>query len=150
MISSWVTHWLRKTSLGERMANDCSGTFEFGWTRSARRPRLSQGITAPTTSAPNLSFITPSASGSSLDTQFIIEKAELDGDLAVGQGLQIADQSWTITALGAVAQTNLANLGHVTLVFDGAVEPRMPGAVHAGGVDATPALAVGAAVVFGV
>ena len=81
---------------------------------------------------------------------FIIEKAELDGDLAVGQGLQIADQSWTITALGAVAQTNLANLGHVTLVFDGAVEPRMPGAVHAGGVDATPALAVGAAVVFGV
>jgi PTS system glucitol/sorbitol-specific IIA component len=37
----------------------------------------------------------------------------------------------------------------VTLVFDGAAEPRMPGAVHIGGVDATPALAAGATVVFG-
>jgi PTS system glucitol/sorbitol-specific IIA component len=80
---------------------------------------------------------------------FIIEKADLVGDLAVGQGLRIGDQQWTITALGAVAQTNLANLGHVTLVFDGAAEPRMPGAVHIGGVDATPALAAGVTVVFG-
>ena len=33
---------------------------------------------------------------------FIIEKADLVGDLAVGQGLRIGDQQWTITALGAV------------------------------------------------
>ena len=80
---------------------------------------------------------------------FIIEKGELTGGITVGQGLRIADQKWTITALGNVAETNLENLGHVTLVFDGASEPRMPGAVHIGGVDATPALVVGAEVVFG-
>lgn len=79
---------------------------------------------------------------------FIIDKAELAGDLAVGQTLAIGDQVWTITAVGHVAQTNLANLGHVTLVFDGAAEPRLPGAVHLGGLSATPALALGVPVVF--
>ncbi|MFT3888085.1 MAG: PTS glucitol/sorbitol transporter subunit IIA [Arachnia sp.] len=80
---------------------------------------------------------------------YIIEKAELQGDLAVGQSVRIGEQQWAITALGDVAQTNLVNLGHVTLVFDGEAEPRMPGAIHIGGIDATPALAVGAVVVFG-
>ena len=55
--------------------------------------------------------------------------------IAVGDTVRIGDQTWTITALGEVAEKNLANLGHVTLVFDGETEPRMPGAVHLTGVD---------------
>lgn len=80
---------------------------------------------------------------------FLIEDAELTAPLTVGMPVRIADQTWTITAIGDVAEKNLGNLGHVTLVFDGEAEPRMPGAVHLGGVDATPALAFGSEVVFG-
>lgn len=79
---------------------------------------------------------------------FIIEKAELTGTLAVGQTVRVGPQVWTITALGEVAEKNLANLGHVTLVFDGEAEPRMPGAVHLTGVDEVPALVQGAQLVF--
>ena len=62
--------------------------------------------------------------------------------------MRIDDQTWTITALGEVAEKNLANLGHVTLVFDGDSEPRMPGAVHLAGIDEVPALVQGAQLVF--
>ncbi|MGO1384967.1 MAG: PTS glucitol/sorbitol transporter subunit IIA [Arachnia sp.] len=82
------------------------------------------------------------------DYCFLIEDAELDGHLAVGQIVQIGEQSWNITALGSVAEKNLVALGHVTLVFDGESEPRMDGAVHLGGVDAAPELAVGTRLVF--
>ena len=68
--------------------------------------------------------------------------------LAVGDTVRIDDQTWTITALGEVAEKNLANLGHVTLVFDGDSEPRMPGAVHLAGIDEVPALVQGAQLVF--
>ena len=73
------------------------------------------------------------------DYCFLIEEAEMHGTLAVGQGVQIADQQWTITALGSLAENNLANLGHVTLVFDCASEPRMDGALHLGGHAERPA-----------
>ena len=79
---------------------------------------------------------------------FIIEKAELTGTLAVGQTVRVGPQVWTITALGEVAEKNLANLGHVTLVFDGEGEPRMPGAIHLTGVDEVPALVQGAQLEF--
>lgn len=79
---------------------------------------------------------------------FLVEHAELEGHLAVGQRVLIGDQVWTMTAVGNVAEQNLANLGHVTLVFDGGSEPRMSGAIHVGGPDEVPALAVGARVVF--
>ena len=78
----------------------------------------------------------------------IIEKAQFSGTLAVGDTVRIDDQTWTITALGEVAEKNLANLGHVTLVFDGDSEPRMPGAVHLAGIDEVPALVQGAQLVF--
>lgn len=79
---------------------------------------------------------------------FLIEKAELTGVLAVAQTVRIGAQGWTITALGEVAERNLANLGHVTLVFDGEGEPRMPGAIHLAGADEEPELVQGAQVVF--
>lgn len=81
---------------------------------------------------------------------FLIEAGTLDHDLEVGQSVRIAEQLWTITALGEVAQKNLVNLGHVTLVFDGADRPRLPGALHLGGLTEAPALRLGTSVVFGV
>lgn len=83
------------------------------------------------------------------DYCYLIEEAALEGHLAVGQSVQIADQHWNITALGNLAEKNLVGLGHVTLAFDGESEPRMEGAIHLGGVDEAPALAEGAKVVFG-
>lgn len=80
---------------------------------------------------------------------FLIADAELTAPLTLGMPVRIADQEWVITALGDLAEKNLANLGHVTLIFDAEDEPRMPGAIHLGGVDETPALALGAEVVFG-
>ena len=75
--------------------------------------------------------------------------AELTGDLTVGQRVLIGEQAWTLTAVGAVASKNLADLGHVTMVFDGADTPRLPGAIHLAGVEETPALGHGVRLVFG-
>lgn len=80
---------------------------------------------------------------------FLVEAATLTGDIAVGQVVRIDEQVWDITAVGEVAQQNLANLGHVTLVFDGEAAPRMPGAIHVAGTYDAPALALGAQLVFG-
>lgn len=80
---------------------------------------------------------------------FVIEAAELRGSLAAGQPVLIGNQEWTITAVGDAAERNLGNLGHVTLVFDGAAEPRLPGALHLGGSHDRPALAAGARLVIG-
>lgn len=52
------------------------------------------------------------------------------GAMGVGDLLVIGDQRFPITAVGSLAQRNLDSLGHVTLVFDGAEEPRLEGAVH--------------------
>lgn len=82
------------------------------------------------------------------DYCYLIDEAEMEGHLAVGQRVQIGDQNWSISAIGSLAEKNLAALGHVTLVFDGESEPRMDGAVHLGGVDAAPALVEGAKIVF--
>lgn len=80
---------------------------------------------------------------------FLIKDAELTAPLELGMPVQIGEQGWTITAIGDLAEKNLRDLGHVTLVFDGEDEPRMPGAIHLGGVDETPALTLDAKVVFG-
>ncbi len=80
---------------------------------------------------------------------FIVENAAMEGDLVAGQQVLIGDQAWTLTAVGSVARKNLADLGHVTMVFDGKESPRLPGALHLGGVDETPALGLGVTVVFG-
>ena len=74
---------------------------------------------------------------------------ELTSPLAVGQPVLIGDQEWRITAIGDVAEKNLGALGHVTLVFDGASEPRLPGALHLSGSHPEPALATGTRLVIG-
>lgn len=83
------------------------------------------------------------------DYCYILEETRLLGALRVGQQVLIGEQSWTITALGDVAEKNLAGLAHVTLVFDGAATASMAGAIHLSGPAEEPALKLGARVVFG-
>jgi PTS system glucitol/sorbitol-specific IIA component len=44
-----------------------------------------------------------------------------------GDRLCIGEETYTILAVGEVANTNLANLGHLILKFNGRTEPELPG-----------------------
>lgn len=67
------------------------------------------------------------------DYVFKVLKTPVRAPLAVGQVLRIGDASWTLSAVGDVAAQNLHALGHVTVFFDGADEPGLPGAIHVAG-----------------
>lgn len=58
------------------------------------------------------------------------EQGVLTQPLAVGQFLELFDTTYAISAIGDVASRNLKQLGHITLLFDGATEPELPGTVH--------------------
>ncbi len=64
------------------------------------------------------------------DFCYALPPATCTAAVKVGDAVVIDGRTFPITALGAVAQKNLDALGHVTLVFDGAGEPRLEGAVH--------------------
>lgn len=49
--------------------------------------------------------------------------------LAPGQRLEIGVERFTILAVGAVANANVANLGHLVLKANGLSEPELPGDV---------------------
>lgn len=66
--------------------------------------------------------------------------------IKVGDALVLDGARFPITALGDVAQKNLDSLGHVTLVFDGAGEPRLSGAVHVSAEGALPTLREGSTI----
>lgn len=53
----------------------------------------------------------------------------VDGTLQAGQKLIIDDISYEITAVGSLAQKNLEMLGHLTIVFNEAVEAGLPGSI---------------------
>jgi PTS system glucitol/sorbitol-specific IIA component len=55
--------------------------------------------------------------------------AELDGVLAAGDTVLLGENRYQILAVGDVASTNLANLGHLVLKFNGETEAEMPGDV---------------------
>jgi glucitol/sorbitol PTS system EIIA component len=55
--------------------------------------------------------------------------------IAPGQLLEIGAQRFTISAVGPVANANIANLGHLVLKANGLHEPELPGDVC---VDARP------------
>jgi PTS system glucitol/sorbitol-specific IIA component len=46
--------------------------------------------------------------------------------------VSIDEQEYRVTAVGDVANKTLEELGHVTLMFDGAHEPQRPGCIHLG------------------
>ena len=64
------------------------------------------------------------------DFCYALPEATSSGTIGVGDVLAIGEHRFPITAIGALAQRNLDSLGHVTLVFDGADEPRLEGALH--------------------
>lgn len=57
------------------------------------------------------------------------------GPLAPGQLIEIGSENYTIQAVGALADTNLHNLGHLVLKANGATEAELPGEVC---IDARP------------
>jgi PTS system glucitol/sorbitol-specific IIA component len=54
---------------------------------------------------------------------------ELVEPLQVGDQVFLGEESFTILALGEVASTNFASLGHLILKFNGLDTPEMPGDV---------------------
>ncbi|MGB4777883.1 PTS glucitol/sorbitol transporter subunit IIA [Microbacterium sp.] len=61
---------------------------------------------------------------------YFITLAPVEGVIAPGQDLVINETRYPITAVGDVAGRNLANLGHISVVFDGATEPHLPGSIN--------------------
>lgn len=48
----------------------------------------------------------------------------------VGDTINLADNHYTVLAVGSVASDNLLNLGHLDLKANGLTEPEMPGDVN--------------------
>ena len=53
-----------------------------------------------------------------------------NGVLQPHQTVKIEDVEYRISAVGSVATANLKQLGHITLIFDSAESPELPGTVH--------------------
>lgn len=51
-------------------------------------------------------------------------------DVQVGDTVRIGSESFPVLAVGAVANENLRNLGHLVLKFNGLQEPEMQGDVN--------------------
>lgn len=65
-----------------------------------------------------------------VDYCFVHSHDQLKQPLEVGDQLQINEEIYPLTAVGEVANENLAQLGHITLFFDGADQAQFPGSVH--------------------
>jgi glucitol/sorbitol PTS system EIIA component len=55
---------------------------------------------------------------------------DADGEIQAGQTLYINDEEYKITSVGELVQRNLTTLGHITLRFDGATTPELPGTLY--------------------
>lgn len=65
------------------------------------------------------------------DYCFVIRNySHLNSSINLDSTLLIGDHAYIITAVGDVANHNLATLGHVTLKFDGSIQPELPGTIH--------------------
>lgn len=64
------------------------------------------------------------------DFCYCIDIEPVNQSIEVGQTLDIDGNKYKITALGNIAEKNLINLGHVTIVFDGATEASLPGSIY--------------------
>lgn len=64
------------------------------------------------------------------DFCYCIDVLPVSETIKVGQNLAIDNNEYKITAIGNVAEKNLVNLGHITIVFDGATEASLPGSIY--------------------
>ncbi len=63
------------------------------------------------------------------DFCYFIDSKDVDGTMKAGDRLNIDGNSYEITSVGEIAQKNLENLGHLTVVFNGAKEAGLPGSI---------------------
>lgn len=61
---------------------------------------------------------------------FTIDNKNLTGSIHPGGKVVVDNQEYPITAVGNVVETNLSNLGHITISFDGSTEGSLPGTLH--------------------
>lgn len=85
----------------------------------------------------------PEAPGELRDFCYIIERTDLTGTLAPGATLHLGDAAFAVTAVGAAAQKNLVDLGHVTLHFSGATQAELAGTIYLEAAGGIPPLSVG-------
>jgi PTS system glucitol/sorbitol-specific IIA component len=64
-----------------------------------------------------------------IEFSIIHDGKELKKDLVPADVIWIDDQKFTVLAVGEVANSNLANLGHLILKFNGLDQVEMPGDV---------------------
>ncbi|MBL4259971.1 PTS glucitol/sorbitol transporter subunit IIA [Vibrio fluvialis] len=64
------------------------------------------------------------------DYCFIHDQGLYSGMITTQSTLLIADKDFIVTAVGSAVSQNLANLGHITIKFDGKMDPEQPGTVH--------------------
>ena len=82
------------------------------------------------------------------DYCFIHDQGKYVGTINTQSTLLIADKDFVVTAVGCAVSENLANLGHITIKFDGLREPDQPGTVHVMG-GCPEVLYIGDEIVFG-
>ncbi len=61
---------------------------------------------------------------------YFVKVEPVVGEIAPGQAFLVNDVRYPITAVGDVAARNLGSLGHITVVFNGADTPHLPGAIN--------------------
>ncbi len=81
------------------------------------------------------------------DYCFIHPHAALTGTILPGANLVLAGLRYPVTAVGDVVNQNLAELGHITIRFDGGDVAEYPGTVHVQGT-CPDALATGIEIIF--
>lgn len=64
------------------------------------------------------------------DYCYMIELNPLISQIEEGQFLIIGDKQYKITCVGNVVNPNLANLGHITIKFDGSKTAELPGTLY--------------------
>lgn len=64
------------------------------------------------------------------DFCYCIDVIPVNDEIKIGQTAIIDGIEYKITAVGEIATRNLASLGHITFVFNGAVEADMTGSIY--------------------
>lgn len=64
------------------------------------------------------------------DFSLAIDINDIKVTFEVGNQLVLADKHYAITAIGDAVETNLTNLGHITLNFNGASVAELPGTLY--------------------
>ena len=82
------------------------------------------------TKAGILVFFGEDAPDELLEFSIIHDAKDLKEPLAIGDTVSIDDEKFKVLAVGDVANTNLGNLGHLILKFNGDDTARLPGDVN--------------------